>query len=61
MVFGCPSCEKHDCKLMEAECVDLSMSCNDLFPNVSTVQELAGSVGLKVNDIAKMHIQIHKD
>lgn len=46
---------------MEAECVDLSMSCNDLFPNASTVQELAGSVGLKVNDIAKMHIQIHKD
>lgn len=67
MAFGCPILWKSRLQTeialstMEAEYVALSTSCKDLFPIVSMVQELAGSVGLQVNDIAKMHIKIHED
>jgi hypothetical protein len=67
MAFGCPIIWKSRLQMeialttMEAEYVALSTSCKDLFPIVSVVQELAGSVGLRVNDVAKMHIRIHED
>jgi hypothetical protein len=46
---------------MESEYVALSTACKDLFPIVQLVTDLASAVGLKINNVANMHIKIHED
>lgn len=67
LLAGCPVLWKSKLQTeialsaMEAKYVALSQSCSGLFPLLDQVKELGDAIGLPVDAITNLHIQIHAD